>query len=142
MKIYDMHIHGKNTPQDPKALIAAWEKAGIYGGCVFSAPPKEQEIYSGYLGGGSSYEDRIAELRGWTEGYEDRIFPVMWIHPHEENIIEKVRAAVKEDPAWESGRELFTAAKAGDERALSVIDAWMEEMNVEYFYENFGITGA
>ena len=39
-----------------------------------------------------------------------------------------VRAAVKEDPAWESGRELFTAAKAGDERALSVIDAWMEEI--------------
>ncbi len=31
MKIYDMHIHGKNTPQDPKALVAAWEKAYLSG---------------------------------------------------------------------------------------------------------------
>lgn len=39
-----------------------------------------------------------------------------------------VRSAVKADPAWESGRELFAAAKAGNERALSVIDAWLEEV--------------
>ena len=96
MKIFDMHIHGKNTPQDPKALISAWAKAGVFGGCVFSAPPKEQQISSGYLGGGSTYEERIAEVRGWTQGYEDRIFPVMWIHPYEENIIENVRRAVKD----------------------------------------------
>ena len=39
-----------------------------------------------------------------------------------------VREAVKADPAWESGRLLFEAAKEGDERALSVIDAWLEEV--------------
>ncbi|MBR2466541.1 MAG: amidohydrolase family protein [Clostridia bacterium] len=96
MKIFDMHIHGKNTPQDPEALISAWREAGVFGGCVFSAPPKEQQISSGYLGGGSTYEERIAEVRSWTRGYEDRIFPVMWIHPYEENIIENVRRAVKD----------------------------------------------
>ena len=95
MKIFDMHIHGKNTPQDPDGLVAAWGKAGVYGGCVFSAPPKEQQIYSGYLGGGSTYEQRLNEALGWTRGYEDRIFPVMWIHPYEENIFDTVRDAVK-----------------------------------------------
>ena len=39
-----------------------------------------------------------------------------------------VREAAKIEPAWESGRELFDAAEKGDERALSVIDAWLDEV--------------
>ena len=39
-----------------------------------------------------------------------------------------VRAAAKVEPAWESGRNLFMSANAGDERALSVIDEWMDEV--------------
>lgn len=39
-----------------------------------------------------------------------------------------VREASKVDTGWISGRKLFDAAEAGDERALSVIDAWMDEV--------------
>ena len=39
-----------------------------------------------------------------------------------------VRSAVKADPSWDSGKPLFKAAEAGDERALSVIDSWMDEV--------------
>ena len=94
MKIFDMHIHARKANADPTALIGAMNEAGVFGGCVFSAPPKEQAIVG--LGGGASYEERIAELRGWCEGQKDRIFPVMWIHPYEEDIIETVHRAAKD----------------------------------------------
>lgn len=95
MKIFDMHIHGKNTPENPDCLIENFSKAGVWGGCVFSAPPKEQQLVAGYLGNGSTYEERLSEALSWTRGYEDRIFPVMWIHPYEENIFEIIQNAVK-----------------------------------------------
>ncbi|MBQ7780322.1 MAG: amidohydrolase family protein [Clostridia bacterium] len=92
MKIFDMHIHCKNTSPCPEKLIESMKKAGVYGGCVFSSPPKEQE-YEGL--GVLSFDERIEQVLSWTKGYEGRIFPVMWIHPFEENIVEKVHEAVK-----------------------------------------------
>ena len=43
--------------------------------------------------GGSSFEERLNETLSWCQGHEDRLFPVLWIHPYEENIIEKVHFA-------------------------------------------------
>lgn len=91
MKIFDMHIHCKDTVACPDALIQSMEKAGVYGGCVFSSPPKEQD-YDGL--GVLSFDERIEQVLSWTKGYEDRIFPVLWIHPFEENITQKVHEAV------------------------------------------------
>lgn len=90
MKIIDMHIHAKNTKPDPEGLIKNMEKCGVYGGCVFSNIP---QISDEKLG--TSWKERLNEVLGWAKGYEDRIFPVMWIHPYEENIIENIRDAVK-----------------------------------------------
>ena len=92
MKIFDMHVHCKNTAPAPKKLLESMEKAGVYGGCVFSSPPKEQE-YEGL--GVLTFDERIEQVLSWTRGYEDRLFPVMWIHPFEEDIAEKVHEAVK-----------------------------------------------
>jgi len=30
---------------------------------------------------------------GWTNGFEDRLFPVLRVHPDEENIIENIHTA-------------------------------------------------
>lgn len=88
MKIFDMHIHSNGSLPCPESLIADMDKAGIYGGCVFSNCPNiiDEET-------GSDFESRLAEALAWTKGYEDRLFPVLWIHPHEENIIENVKKA-------------------------------------------------
>lgn len=93
MKIFDVHIHGRSKAPNPEKLIAEMDKAGVYGGCVFSAPPKEHPI--DYYGGGSSYDERIDEVMGWCKGYEDRLFPVLWIHPNEKDILNIVHDAVK-----------------------------------------------
>ena len=83
-----MHIHARGTKPNPEALLKDMEKAGVYGGCVFSNHPIE-----GKESGGTPFEERLSEVLGWTKGYEDRLFPVLWIHPDEENIIEKVHIA-------------------------------------------------
>lgn len=94
MKIFDMHIHAKNTNSSPESLLSSLETAGIYGGCVFSSPPREQnmeEEYNGVL----DFDARVAEVLSWCEGYEERLFPVLWVHPAENNILENVERAAK-----------------------------------------------
>ena len=88
MKIFDMHVHMENVPPDPEKLLKTYEEAGLYGGCVFSTRPLEANPITGL-----SFEARLEQLSKWTKGYEDRLFPVIWIHPDEENIIEKVQIA-------------------------------------------------
>ena len=56
MKIFDAHIHCKNTTPDPEKLLFSMSEAGIYGGCVFSSPPREQE-YEGL--GVLDFDERI-----------------------------------------------------------------------------------
>lgn len=95
MKIFDMHIHANNTKPDPEALLNNMQKAGVWGGCIFSNKPK----LSGHRDGtnyanGTSFDERLKEVLEWTKGYEDRLFPVLWIHPDEENIIENIHKAV------------------------------------------------
>lgn len=88
MKIYDMHIHvsfyeGGGEP-NPSALIERMEGAGVYGGGVFSVAPQYSD----------DFDYRFDNVMKWTQGYEGRLFPVMYVHPHEKDIAEKcIKAA-------------------------------------------------
>lgn len=89
MKYFDVHVHSQKTAFDPRELLQKLEDAGIYGCCVFSNEPKEFSSADG-----SDFEERLNSVLDCTKGYEDRLFPVLWIHPYEENILEKVHIAV------------------------------------------------
>lgn len=96
MKIFDMHIHANNTKPDPEALLKKMEEAGVWGGCIFSNKPKLSGNREGTLyADGTSFDERLKEVMEWTYGYEDRLFPVLWVHPDEENIIENINKAVE-----------------------------------------------
>ena len=86
MKIFDAHMHvgGYKTP-DPEKLLCAMAEAGVVGGCVFSIDPADPNF---------TYEQRMENLFAWVKGYEDRLFPVAWMHPYEENIEEKISDAI------------------------------------------------
>lgn len=96
MKIFDCHIHLDGNDTNPRELIANLEKAGIYGGCVFSNPPREyrNDDSEGPLAT-DSFENRLESVLSVVKGYEGRLFPVMWVHPYEEDIINKVNIAVE-----------------------------------------------
>ncbi len=89
MKIIDMHIHAWGTTPNPVQLIQKMKEAGVWGGCVMSSQPLESNPKIGL-----SFEERVKEVFAWQKGYEDRIFPIIWIHPKEENLAEKIKDAV------------------------------------------------
>ena len=87
--IFDGHLHAMNVTRDGDALLASMREAGIDGGCVFSNCPPEYNPKTG-----TSFEERLDEIMTWTKGHRDRLFPVLWIHPYEENVEEKIDRAV------------------------------------------------
>ena len=89
MKIFDVHIHAFNTGITPKKLISDMDAAGIYGGCVFSNLPDRTNPKTG-----TNFESRLEEVLSWCRGYENRLFPIMYIHPYEDDIINKIHRAV------------------------------------------------
>lgn len=91
MTVFDMHIHAQNQKACPEKLLREMEAAGVYGGCIFSTRPTESDREIG-----KPFEYRLSELRDWTADAKGRLFPVMWVHPYEENVIENVRRAVAE----------------------------------------------
>ena len=91
MKIYDAHIHAKGTKPAPEKMLNDMRTLGVYAGCVFSEPPVEQ---NSAFGAAKTFDARLEEVLNWSIGHEDRIFPIMWIYPYEENIIENIRRAV------------------------------------------------
>ena len=96
MKIFDAHMHvGGYLPPNPEKLIQDMEKAGVVGGCIMSIDPADPNF---------SYEQRMENLFSWVKGYEDRLFPVAWMHPDEEKIEEKILDAI--------ARGVVAAAKA------------------------------
>lgn len=90
MKRFDMHIHAANAPADPAGLLSRMEQAGVYGGCIFSNRSAREDAVTG-----SSFEERFNELADWTRGYEDRLFPILRIHPYEDGIMENLHKAVE-----------------------------------------------
>ena len=89
MKRFDMHIHCGDQPIDPEKLLAQMEQCGIYGGVVLSHYPV------GYKADGWNAEARINQVLELCRDYPDRLFPVLWIHPKEPNVLEVVEEAAK-----------------------------------------------
>lgn len=128
MKIFDAHIHANNTQTTPQALLDNMAKAGVYGGCVFSNYPPE------YWPGqnGTSFEERCEELQGWTEGYEDRLFPVIWIHPHEKDIIKNIAKAI--DLGVAGFKIICNDFYVGEKESIKVLTAIAETGKPVFFH--------
>ena len=91
MKIYDFHLHAQKKQSDPKDLLSKLADAGVYGANVFSARPLCMDRQQGM-----SFKDRIDRLHTLTDDYRDRLFPVLWVHPDELWIKEKIKTACRE----------------------------------------------
>jgi len=89
MKIYDMHIHTDDYGTPNQAyLLERLQECGISGGCVFSTHPEQA-----WNSAQHPFEQRMEDVLQWTDG-NDELFPVMFIHPYEKNILQNIRLAV------------------------------------------------
>lgn len=89
MKRFDMHIHCNTLPVDPEKLLQQMAQCGIYGGVVMSHYPKE------YDSDGYDAETRMNQVLDICRNYPDRLFPVLWIHPDEQDAPAVAEEAVK-----------------------------------------------
>lgn len=89
MKIIDSFCYAKNNFPTPESLLKHMSDVSIRGSCVFSSPPKFAGIQAG-----KDFKNRLSELCSLTSGYENRLFPILWIHPDEENISKNLQQAV------------------------------------------------
>ena len=89
MKKYDMHIHIWRQDANPEVLLEHMAEAGVYGGCVMSRPSVE---YDSTLG--ADFETRLQEVLECCDYAKDRLFPILWLHPDEENVMQNIRTAV------------------------------------------------
>ena len=92
MKIYDMHIHISSKKSEQNYLLEQMEKSGVYGGAIISAQPEETtaDLYS------MPFKERLDNVLQWTKSQNDRLFPVLWVHPEETDITQKVKFAANE----------------------------------------------
>ena len=89
MKRFDMHIHCHTAPVDPQKLLRQLEECGIHGGIVMSHYPKESKS------DGFDAETRMRQVLDICRNDPDRLFPVLWIHPHEPNALEVAEEAAR-----------------------------------------------
>ena len=89
MKKLDMHVHCRTLKPDAEHLLANMEQGGVWGCVVISNPPLQYDPVNGV-----EFEERLRLVHEWTKNHPDRLFPVLWIHPYEENIFEKIKKAV------------------------------------------------
>lgn len=86
MRIYDGHMHiGGLTPPNPEKLLEELAQCGITGGNVISIDPDDVNF---------TYEQRMENLFKWVRGYEDRLFPVAWLHPYEKDIEDRIKDCI------------------------------------------------
>ena len=84
---FDMHIHCWDKPVDPTQLLEQMQQCGMDGGVLFSYYPKEHKA------DGWDAQARMEQVLSLSKAYPDRLFPVLWIHPHEPNVLEVVAEA-------------------------------------------------
>lgn len=85
-----MHIHIWQEKAEPQLLLDRMEEAGVYGGCILSRPPVE---YSKDLGW--DFDSRLNEVLDFCAYAADRLFPIMWIHPDEQDVLKRIEIAAQ-----------------------------------------------
>ncbi len=90
MRIFDAHIHIWDKEDKSKELLDKMSEISVCGGCLFSPPPFENGLDFAL-----DFDERLETVLSWTKKYPDRLFPVLWIHPDEENIERKINISAQ-----------------------------------------------
>ncbi len=127
MKIFDMHIHINSQNPEQNDLLEQMEKAGVYGGGLISPCP--QEATAALLK--QSYKERLETTLAWTRGQEDRLIPILWVHPYEKDALEIVKDAA--DSGIQAFKIICDTFPVYDEANMKLLAA-IEETNLPVLF--------
>jgi len=90
MKIIDMHVHmlPDRPTATPRQFLADLQRSGISGAAVYSKSPGVPPFAQT-----PSIAGRATEILNFCKEYPDTLFPVLYVHPYEDNVIEEVKEA-------------------------------------------------
>ena len=89
MKKYDIHIHsapGSFAHFDAEDVLRKLAVAGFEGGAIFSECPQ---------GSDKTGHERLEALLESVKDHRDRLFPLLWIHPDEDDLYPLIDEAVE-----------------------------------------------
>ena len=117
MKIIDMHMHthANGIVVQPERLISDLNKAGIFGAAAFSVSPGCPPFKN--IG---TIEDRTTDILRLCKGYPDRLYPVLFIHPDEENVIDEVKKA--SDRGIVAYKMICNTYYVGDQKSMDLLN--------------------
>ncbi|MBN2293276.1 MAG: amidohydrolase family protein [Pirellulales bacterium] len=118
--IIDGHIHIRHGEKDPDLLMRRLAEAGMDGGVVISLPP---QAYSKGKESAPATE-RLDDLMTFTANHE-RLYPLFWIDPTENDATEQVDEAVAQGVA--GFKVICHNFDAGDPRAMKTFRAIAEQ---------------
>jgi predicted TIM-barrel fold metal-dependent hydrolase len=134
MKIFDMHIHARTAPPVPELLLSRLADAGIYGCSVISNRPLEMNPETG-----TDFDARLSQVLEWSRGYEDRIVPILWIHPKETEIKKKICRAV--DAGVAAFKVICNNFYVGDPISMDMMEAIAETGKPVIFHSGISWDG-
>lgn len=117
MKIYDMHIHTGEGKPEQNFLLDRMAQAGVYGGGIISACPEEatDAVYK------LPFDKRLENVLQWTANQDGRLIPILWVHPYETNIADKIRHAA--DSGIAAFKIICDSFPVYDEKCLDMVAA-------------------
>lgn len=127
MKIFDMHIHTCGKSTEKESLLARLGEAGIYGGCTISANPVEFDIKNSL-----PFDERVQKILEWK--IQDRLFPVVWIHPFEKDIVQKVKSLENTDVV--ALKIICNNFSVSDDKPFSIIKQISEKTNFPIIFHS------
>ena len=94
MKRFDVHVHNSSVDGsvNRKELLAHLEEADMYGCAVFSNRPK---LFGRCDDEADTPEERLDGVLKGCEGTENRLLPVLWVHPDEECTLDLIDEAAE-----------------------------------------------
>lgn len=89
MTKFDVHTH-LGYSDGESDLLMRLDEAGMYGACIFSCPPVEHNPTVG-----KDFDARLEHVLDFVSRDRERLYPVLWVHPDEPNIIGNIHKAVE-----------------------------------------------
>ena len=93
MKIFDMHVHVGSEKIEQNYLLEQMEASGVYGGGIISACPEKALADLIHM----PFKERLSNVLDWSKNHEERLIPILWVHPDED--LENVSVAAREGVA-------------------------------------------
>ena len=114
MQNFDLHVHDFFDETTPEKFLSQLSEAGIYGAGVFSPPPESFKRLQG-----ASFEKRVDRVLSFCHEHPGRLFPVLWVHPYEDGIVENVAKAAEKGVA--AFKIICNDYYVGDDKSMALM---------------------